>query len=170
MINPDLAIYLVVTGYGDDPAVVTDALGLPPTDAWVRGAPFSEAFPDALRSRSQWMLASGLPFDAAWRDHCTQLLALLEPRAAALGELAGQYTVGLAVGRYFHTSDPAFFLDDGIVERFRVLGLEPHFDQIPERPDGGIAPEIVAGDDDGNDDVFETHTHIASKHDFGEPA
>ena len=169
MINPDLAIYLVVTGYGDDPAVVTDLLGLPPTDAWVRGAPFSEAFPDALRSRSQWMLASGLPFDAAYRDHCLQLLALLEPRAAALRALAGQFTVGLAVGHYFHTSDPAFFLDDAVVARFRALGLEVHFDQIPEKPDGGIAPEIVVVDGD-DDDVFETHTNIRNRHDFGDPA
>lgn len=133
MINPDLAIYLVVTGYGDDPDVVSTALGLPPTEAWVRGQAFSEAFPEARRTHSQWMLASGLPFEAAFREHGAALLDLLEPRSAALRDLAQRHVVGLAVGRYFHTSDATFFLDDAIIARFRALGLEPHFDQVPEQ-------------------------------------
>lgn len=134
MINPDLAIYLVVSGYGDDPETVTRVLGLPPTEVWVRGQPFSGAFPDARRNRSQWMLASGLPFDAAYGEHGAALLALLEPRADALQALAQRHVIGLAVGRYFHTSDPLFFLDEALVVRFRALGLEPYFDQLPHPP------------------------------------
>lgn len=146
MINPELAIYLVVSGYGDDPAVVSDHLGLPPTEAWTRGEPFSEAFPEATRARSQWMLASGLPFDAALGDHCRGLLDLLEPRADALRELARRHVVGVAVGRYYHTSDPAFFVDEDIIRRFRALGLEARFDQLhdagnpPALPDDPDAP------------------------------
>ncbi|MFZ5699476.1 MAG: DUF4279 domain-containing protein [Pseudomonadota bacterium] len=134
MINPDLAIYLVVSGYGDDPETVTRVLGLPPTEVWVRGQPFSDTFPDARRHRSQWMLASGLPFDAAYGEHGAALLALLEPRADALRTLAQRHSIGLAVGRYFHTSDPLFFLDETLVSRFRALGLEPYFDQLPHAP------------------------------------
>lgn len=132
MINHNLAIYLVVTGYGDDPAVVTQALALPPTEVWVRGQPLSEDFPEAKRTRSQWMLASGLSFDAAFRDHCTRLLELLEARAEALRTLAAQCQVALAVGHYYHTADPAFFIAEDIISRLRALGLEPHFDQLPD--------------------------------------
>jgi len=94
MINPDLAIYLVVSGYGDDPETVTRVLGLPPTEVWVRGQPFSGAFPDARRNRSQWMLASGLPFDAAYGEHGAALLALLEPRADAVLQVDARETRG----------------------------------------------------------------------------
>ncbi len=147
MINPDLAIYLVVSGYGDDPGTVTGVLGLPPTEVWVRGQPFSDTFPDARRHRSQWMLASGLPFDAAYGEHGAALLALLEPRAAALHALAQRHAIGLAVGRYFHTSDPLFFLDETLVTRFRALGLEPYFDQLPHSP---MADNV---DDNGDSDT-----------------
>jgi len=84
MINHNLAIYLAVTGYGDDPDTITHVLDLAPTEVWVCGQPFSADFPEARRVRSQWMLASGLPVDAAFRDHCAQLLDLLEPRADRL--------------------------------------------------------------------------------------
>lgn len=133
MINPELTLYLAVTGYGDDPAMVTTLLGIEPTEVWVRGQPFSASFPDARRTRSQWMLASGLERDARFRDHCAALLALLEPRAERLRLLRERCSVGIAVGRYFHTGDPDFFLDEQTVARFRVLGLEPAFDQLPER-------------------------------------
>lgn len=132
MINPDLAIYLVITGYGDDPAPVSGALGLEPTEHWVRGQPFSELFPEARRTRSQWMLASGLPFDASFAAHCERLLELLEPRREALLNLANQHTVSIAVGRYYHTDDALFFLAESVIGRFRALGLDPRFDQIPE--------------------------------------
>lgn len=132
MINHDLALYLVVTDYGDDPQMVSRALGLAPTEAWVRGEAYSEAFPDARRVRSQWMLASGLPFDAPFRDHCAALLAQLEPQAPQLRRLLGRCRVGIACGRYFHTSEPGFFIDEALIARFRALGLEPRFDQLPE--------------------------------------
>ena len=135
MINHDLAIYLAVTGYGDDPEMVTRALGLPPTEAWVRGQPFSEAFPEARRLRSQWMLGSGLPLDASFRDHCEALLAQLEPRADRVRLLASRCTVGVVCGRYFHTGDPAFFIDAALIARFRALGLEARFDQLPALDD-----------------------------------
>ncbi len=134
MINHNLAIYLMVTGYGDDPDTITHVLDLAPTEVWVCGQTFSGDFPEARRTRSQWMLASGLPFDAAFRDHCAQLLGLLEARADRLHALATQYPVSLAVGLYYHTSDPAFFIEEDIIERLRALGLDPHFDQIPHFP------------------------------------
>lgn len=138
MINPDYTIYLLVTGYGDDPATVSDAVGLAPSATWVRDEPFSEAFPAARRLRSQWMLASGLPADALFRDHCQALLAQLEPRAAPLRDAATRWHVALVVGQFFHHGDPALYLDASIVQRFAALGLETSFDQVTHTPGHGI--------------------------------
>lgn len=145
MINPDFTIYLLVTGYGDDPAAVSDALGLAPSAAWVRDEPFSEAFPEARRLRSQWMLASGLPADAGFGDHCAALLEQLEPRADALKDAGGRWAISLVVGQFFHHGDPALYLDDAIVQRFAALGLEASFDQVTHTPGHGI-PLQRAGD------------------------
>lgn len=132
MINHDLALYLVVTGYGDDPQMITRALGIPPTVAWVRGDAYSEAFPDARRTRSQWMLASGLPREAPFREHCEALLAHLEPLGDRLNRLTTRCTVGVVSGGYFHTGNPDFFIDEGYIRRFRALGLDIRFDQLPD--------------------------------------
>lgn len=137
MINPDLAIYLLVTGYGDDAAVVDACLGLAPTAVWVRGEAFSADFPEARRLRSQWMLASGLPPDASFREHCAALLAMLEPRAAALQDAAAHWHVSLVVGRFFHHGDPALYLDSDILQRFTALGLDAGFDQMAHTPGFG---------------------------------
>lgn len=155
MINPELALYLVITGYGDDPSPVTALLGLAPTDVWVRGDAFSDAFPEARRARSQWMLASGLAFDAPFREHAEQLLGLLEARVDALREAAGRWPAGIAVGRYYHTGAADFFLDEALLARFAALGLHVAFDQlVPERE--GIAPDAPApGTDDGDEEIHE---------------
>lgn len=137
MINADLVIYLLITGYGDDAAVVEQALGLHATEVWTRGQPFSADFPDARRLRSQWMLASGLAADAPFRDHCAALLALLEPRAAALHDAAGRWHVALVVGRFFHHGDPELYLDPDAVQRFAALGLDTSFDQLAHTPGHG---------------------------------
>lgn len=135
MINHDLALYLVVTGYGDDPRMVTRALGVEPTAAWVRGESYSEVFPEARRVRSQWMLGSGLPPDASFRHHCEALLRQLEPRAELLRRLADRCTVGIVSGIYYHTGDPAFFIDEALIARFRALGIDARFDQLPHHPE-----------------------------------
>lgn len=135
MINHELTLYLIVTGYGDDPEMITRALGMPPTAAWVRGESYSDAFPDARRTRSQWMLGSGLPVDAAFRAHCEALLALLEPRRDRLKLLTSRCTVGIVSGRYYHTGEPDFFVDDALIARFRALGLDIRFDQLPHNTD-----------------------------------
>lgn len=151
MINPELALYLVITGYGDDPAPVTALLDLPPTEVWVRGDAFSRAFPEARRARSQWMLASGLDHDAPFRDHAVQLLALLEARADALREAAARWPAGIAVGRYYHTGAADFFLDEALIARFAALGLHIAFDQlVPERED--IAPAAAPPEAGGADE------------------
>lgn len=137
MINADLVIYLLVTGYGDDAAVVEQALELPASAVWTRGAPFSADFPDARRLRSQWMLASGLGADASFRDHCAALLALLEPRADALRAAAARWHVALVVGRFFHHGDPELYLDPDTVARFAALGLDTSFDQLAHTPGHG---------------------------------
>lgn len=137
MINHDLALYLVVTGYGDDPEMISRALGIPPTVAWVRGEPYSEAFPDARRTRSQWMLASGLPREAPFREHCEALLCRLEPVRDRLHLLTSRCTVGIVSGTYFHTGEPDFFVDDTFIMRFRTLGLDIRFDQLPDVRDDG---------------------------------
>lgn len=146
MINPDFVIYLVVTGYGDDPTPVTRALGLDPSAAWVRDEPFSAAFPEARRLRSQWMLASGLPADALFRDHCRALLGQLEPRADQLRDVAGRWHVSLVVGQFYHHGDPALYLDEETVQRFAALGLDASFDQITHAPGHGT-PLAREGDD-----------------------
>lgn len=155
MINPELALYLVITGYGDDPAPVTRLLGLPPTDVWVRGEPFSTVFPDARRARSQWMLASGLDIDASFHDHGMRLLQHLEDRADALRAVTNRWPAGIAVGRYYHTGAAGFFLDEALIARFAALGLTVAFDQLmPSRDDIAVEPEEglpVVTDDDAHE-------------------
>lgn len=148
MINPDLALYLLVTGYGDDPAVVDTALDLTPTVVWTRGEPLSANFPDARRRRSQWMLASGLPLDAPFREHGAALLALLEPRAERLRRAAEQWHVALVVGPFYHHGDATLYLDDAQIARFAALGLEAGFDQLAHRPGFGtpLYPDDVDPD------------------------
>ncbi len=150
MINPDFAIYLLVTGYGDDPATVSDALSLAPSAAWVRDESFSDAFPEARRLRSQWMLSSGLPMDAGFGEHCAALLAQLEPRAAALKRAREHWSVSLVVGQFFHHGDPTLYLEETIVQRFTALGLDTSFDQVTHAPGHGI-PLVREGDTSDED-------------------
>lgn len=153
MINPDFVIYLVVTGYGDDPALVSAALDLDPSAAWVRDEPFSTAFPEARRLRSQWMLASGLPADALFREHCRALLAQLEPRAERLRDVAGRWHASLVVGQFYHHGDPALYLDEETVQRFAALGLNASFDQLTHAPGHGT-PLYREGDRSADGDDF----------------
>ncbi len=149
MINPDLAIYLLITGYGDDPAPVTDLLGLTPTHVWRRGDAFCEDVPEARRLRSQWMLASGLPaHEAGFGAHARALLEMLEPRAEAVQRAAQQWQVSLVVGSFFHHGDPALYLDEDVLTRLAALGLEASFDQIEHRPGFGTP---LAFDDEPTD-------------------
>lgn len=123
-------VYFVIFGFDHDPEDITRRTGMRPSETWRRGESFSETFPEARRRDNCWILASGLDDQASHREHFEALMAHLDALGAHLPALLREYRCGIGVSRYYFMEDPAFYLPETLLERYRQLGLPVTFDQM----------------------------------------
>ena len=56
---PKHHVFFAVFGFGDDPEVVTCAMGVEPTKAWIKGEPTGKG--RGIQTHNRWVLQSTLP-------------------------------------------------------------------------------------------------------------
>ncbi|MBC8106066.1 MAG: DUF4279 domain-containing protein [Anaerolineae bacterium] len=123
---PEHHVYFAVFGFGDDPAVVTQAMGIEPTEAWVKGEPTGRR--RGIRTHSRWVLQSALALVEPIEDHFEDLLPQLECRRDAVADVRTRFEARLAVAAYWRELNPSFRLSAEIVRRVAALGLDVVFD------------------------------------------
>jgi hypothetical protein len=123
---PEHHVYFAVFGFGDDPAVVTGAMGVEPTKAWAKGEP--TGIRKGTQTHSRWTLQSTLPLGEPIKAHFENLLPQLESRREAVAEVRTRFEARLEVAAYWREVNPGFCLSASIVKRIAALGLEVDFD------------------------------------------
>jgi hypothetical protein len=123
-------VFLGVSEFGDDPQIVTDLLGISPTQAWAPGTPLPGKAGErgGCWSHGRWVLASPAGREASIEDHLSALLPLLEVRADALAEAERRFDLGLTCAAYFREVNPGIHLDVVLLRRVAALGLDLDFD------------------------------------------
>src|SRR5687767_3952813 len=102
-------VSFVVFDFGDNPAVVSQMIGIEPTRAWIRGDPI----PNTRHGRhvhSRWVLQSPLPLVQPIEAHLCALLPRLERRREAIREVRQSFQAQLAVAAYWYDVNPGFQL------------------------------------------------------------
>ena len=133
-------VFLAVSGYGDDPAPVTQLLGAP-TRVLRRGEPVpGTSSRHALEAR--WELHSPLAPAAPLEAHLAALLPLLEQRATAVRTAAQRYRALLRVASYvLHPSNGGVQLGAALLARVAALGVDLDLDLYVLRPDDA-SPDV----------------------------
>lgn len=121
--------YFGVFGFGDDPAVVTALMRMPPTQAWVKGERSDSRFPEAHRTHSRWALSSGVDETAPVEAHFADLLTKLESRREEIGLVSQRFPVKIVVVQYVYETNPQFTIESDTLRRFADLGIRLCFDQ-----------------------------------------
>jgi hypothetical protein len=120
-------VYFAVFDFGDDPKVVTEALGVTPTKAWTKGEAIKHSA-HGRQTHSRWVLQSQLPLAAPIDEHFRDLLPRLEQRRIAVMEVCDRFRARLAVAAYLRAANPGFRLDSEVIRRIAALELEVDFD------------------------------------------
>ena len=123
---PNHHVYFAVFAFGDDPAVVTRAMGVEPTKAWVKGEPTGKG--RGVHTHSRWVLQSTLPFAEPIEAHFENLLPRLEDRLEAVADVRERFEARLAVAAYWYEVNPGFRLSASVIQRVAALGLDVDFD------------------------------------------
>lgn len=136
-------VYFAIVGFQDDHRQVTLLAGVEPDDIWVRGEPFTDTMPEALRRENRWIVSSGLDRFAGHRDHFERLLYKLERFADRLPTLRERYRCGVGVSHFFFMEDPRFYLPAELIERYEELGLDISFEQLIPSGNGDEIPAVL---------------------------
>jgi hypothetical protein len=120
-------VYFAVFGFGDDPAIVTQAMGVAPTKAWVKGESIANSR-QGKQTHSRWVLQSSLPLAEPIEAHFENLLLQLETRRKAVADVCARFEARLTVAAYLYEVNPGFRLAAHVVQRVAALGLEVEFD------------------------------------------
>ena len=121
--------YLGVFGFGSDPSVVTDLLGLEPTQAYAKGE--MHALPNGRRLPQReraWRLEGPLPRTAHVDEQIEALLGVIEPYAEAIREAASRYEVEICCAIYYADFTAGIHLTERTVQRIGALRLSVDFD------------------------------------------
>lgn len=119
-------VFFAVFGFGDDPAVVSRAMGVEPTKAWIKGEPTGQG--RGIQTHNRWVLQSTLPLAEPIEAHFENLLPPLEARREAVADVRTRFKARLAVAAYWREVNPSFRLSASVVQRIAALGLGVDFD------------------------------------------
>ena len=116
--------YFGVFNFGADPSVVTDALGLEPTQSWEKGQPGPAG---SRRTHDRWELRVAESGD--FETQIASLLELLEARADAIRAAVMRWDTGIVcVGNYTSDHNPGVHLHADLIRRIADLDLSIDFD------------------------------------------
>ncbi len=119
------------------PDEMASRIGLPPTRSHQIGDPYSPRATDTQRTDHLYAVHANEPDSAPLQDHIQSLLALLEPRAASIADLAAEAQLYLFCGFSSGNGQGGFTLTPETLTRIAALGLELSLDLYPpsEWPD-----------------------------------
>ncbi|MGH8613724.1 MAG: DUF4279 domain-containing protein [Gammaproteobacteria bacterium] len=111
--------YLRIAGKGDH-KVITDTLGIEPTNAWNEG----DINPRNNKPRkfTSWQLESGLDDTHPIKDHLETLFAKLEPLQQKLHSLSESYEIYVECVGYFPPSGHGIHLDKEVIRKAASIG------------------------------------------------
>ncbi len=118
--------YFSITG-DFDPADISMAVGIAPTESWVKGS----TNPRTQRERrfSRWSLHSRLERSCELEAHIADVVKQLGANKNAFVALASKYDGGqMQLVAYFKTDFPGLHLDRWLVEALAEYGLSIDFD------------------------------------------
>ncbi|MCA8955615.1 MAG: DUF4279 domain-containing protein [Planctomycetes bacterium] len=120
-------VFFLVLEFGDDVAAVTAALGVEPSEAWLRGDRIAP-HPSARQTHSRWQLDSGLPPHGCFEDQLNALLDRLEQRTEGVRHVASRFDAGVRAAIYTSEVNPEWCVSPRAVRRLAALGLGIEFD------------------------------------------
>jgi len=120
-------VSLAVFDFGDNLSVVTDVIGISPTEGWIKGDAMPN-HPTAKRNHSRWVLASPLPKTESVENHVLALVLVLEQRREELGELVRRYSCEIQCALYCEGATAGVQLSPELIGRVARLGLGIDFD------------------------------------------
>jgi hypothetical protein len=123
---PEHHVYFAVFGFGDDPTIITRAMGVEPTKAWIKGEATGKG--RGIHTHDRWVLQSTLPLAEPIEAHFENLLPQLEARRDAVADVRTRFEARLAVAAYWYDVNPGFCLSSSVVQRVASFGLEVDFD------------------------------------------
>ena len=119
-----VTVCLYFDGYGDDPAVVTETIGIEPTRSYKNGDELPLKSGGTWNShRTSWRLYSPLPKTASAEDHDLALLDRLEPHAERVRRASELYNGAVQIGLLSKDRVFGFDLGRDEVRRLAALGL-----------------------------------------------
>jgi hypothetical protein len=122
----DTYAYFWVRGFAGSPAMVTDELGVHPTESWSAGDPW---IPGKPREFGSWHLHSPLPRSEAFMErHLEALLERLEPFADRIHTIRQRFEAGINCVGSYHDEHPGFHISAALISRLHALALDVDFD------------------------------------------
>ena len=112
--------YLTVTG-DFDPKVITDRLGIMPSESWQEGMRNERTYLE--RKFSRWSLNSRLDHSAALEEHVRDVLEQTRGNEAAIRELGQEFKCWVQLVGYFHNDYPGFGLDSVLIGGLAALNV-----------------------------------------------
>ena len=120
-------LYFSVSGWGDDPELVTQLIGVEPTRVAREGERRSGGSPLGRR-HELWALDSSLDGSASFEEHLGGILDQLELNPAGTRECVRRFDAVLQCASHFETYNPGFALSANLVARVAALELGFDFD------------------------------------------
>ncbi|MEO0557258.1 MAG: DUF4279 domain-containing protein [Bacteroidota bacterium] len=117
------SVFLAFEGFGSDPTVVTEMVGVEPTLSYGEGEVVQRAGRDFTAPRASWILRSPLEKAAAQEDLIDALLDVLEPHADGVRKATELYVGGIVVGRTSDDHHWGYHLTRRAVQRIAALNL-----------------------------------------------
>ena len=122
----EISVYLVLSGFKNDPDEITAAMGLLPEEIWREGDPIGRTI--RLREESGWKLSSGMDKSTDLNEQIEALLNRLELVAPILSELGQTCYMEIACVLRAYDFVPAMHLERSTVQRIARIGAEIDID------------------------------------------
>ena len=134
--RPTMVVRFSLSGDELSPAIITEQLGIPPSESWRKGdaVPISHRTtfePRKTRMFGRWALSPNCsPYDD-FEAQLESLLSMLAPVAPILRTLAVQYNGEIKVAYSSGESNFGFHLSAELINRLQTLAVAVDFDIYP---------------------------------------
>jgi hypothetical protein len=114
--------YAYFTLTGDfDPKVITERLGVEPSESWRKGDRSERTHYE--RKFSRWSLNSRLDHAASLEEHVRDVLDQTRDHAAAIREIGEEFNCWVQLVGFFHNHYPGFGLDSNLIAGLASLNV-----------------------------------------------
>jgi len=112
--------YLTITGEFD-PKIITDRLGIQPSESWRKGDRNERT--QYERKFSRWSLCSRLDHSVALEEHVRDVLNQTRNQAGVIREISKEFYCEVQLVGYFHNDYPGFGLDPDLIAGLALMSV-----------------------------------------------